>query len=564
MRLTSVLNRVGLVTKAQADQRVANAASEAAGPSRSNQPLWQPFDANMRPGMWPYSILRAYADNCEPVRLCINRIKTMMQSIECRVEPVDVDHPDEQQIAEAEAWLSLDGGVGRPGTLLEEFVDELTEDLLVCGCNALYPRPSQGMAHGMGGKYASIEAIDAATIIPLRDGKGWVPEPPAPAYKQVLRGSSEPILFTRDELLYRIWGSRTWTPYGQSFVGDCMSSILQYNAADTYNLRWYTQGDQVLGYWQWTAGGNGLNEAAMPTPEQVAQFDAWQGRAERKAQAQGKPLSDMRPPPGWRYTSFQPRTEADYLETERRLYGRIAPFFGLSPSVLGVESDTYKADQAAQNEAAVANAVRPISKWIGGVLTTVLQGPLGLTGVKAEYEHEQTDMAAVARALKDIGPNTMAANERRAKLGMPPIKGGLADDLYEMTANGPMVIASTDPDKQVDILGGEYVASEDTSSEEDGLADEGAVAKAATDDLYRWRNRCRNAARKGRPLTGLRFASDVIDGETQTEIRKALESGADIEAVFAPYLQPERAWADELQTGLSGLLECLETAAEAE
>jgi len=222
MTLDPILNRLGVVTKASAQERVNKAREDmrgdADGPARSNK-LLDVHDSDSRPGGLPYSVLRSYADICEPARLCINRIKSMMRELEWDIVPVDEDKANDAELAEGKEWFSQAGGVGRPGVLFSEFQDEVIEDLLVCGCLALYLRPTQGRAAGLAGStLASVEAIDAATIIPKRTADGWIPDPPATAYVQKLRSTGAEKPFTRDELSYYIWGSRTYSSYGRSFI----------------------------------------------------------------------------------------------------------------------------------------------------------------------------------------------------------------------------------------------------------------------------------------------------------------------------------------------------------
>lgn len=562
---TTIVNRLGLVTKAQAQERVNSAREDGREPSRTNQPLYKAWDADMRPGMMPYSVLRGFAENCEPVRLCINRVKAMMHTLTFTVAPVDEDDPDESQLAAAKAWFTAEGGVGKPGTMLEEFIDELVEDLLVCGCISTYQR------RNVGREMISVEAIDAATFIPLRDNKGWIPEPPAPAYKQVLRGQGVGKEFTRDEILYRIWGARTFTPYGQSFVECCMGAILQYNAADAYNLRWYTDGDSVLGYWQYTGQGDAGN--GQPTPAEIASFDAWLKKNEAKARQKGKPLADLRAPAGWKYTSFRPRTEADYLETEKRLFARIAPFFGLTPSSLGLESDTYKSAEASMREQSIANALRPIAQFLGGVFTALIQGPLGFDRCRGYFDLDIIDLQQISSALATIGTNTLSANERRVMLGQPKLSGGLADELYEVTPLGLLVIASTDPEKQIEtpVVTGEVIGngSADDGRDEAGTdgqrgnGDAGGGVAKATDpcraDLYRWRTKVRKAAHTGKEPGQVRFQSEVIPPDVQEQIHKALATG-DVDAAFEPHLRS--GWDADLGRGLDGLIAHLEQAAQ--
>lgn len=553
MRLDPILNRFGLTTQRAAQQRV-NAEHEAAvaasGPSRTNKPLWEAFDADMRPGRLPYSVLRSYADQCEPLRLCINRVKVMVHSLKWSIDAVDEEHKDDAQLAAAQAWFSTSGGVGRPGTMVKELVDELVEDTLVCGAVALYPRPTKG------GDIVSVEPIDAATIIPKRDSKGWVPEPPSAAYEQKLRDGSAALKFTRDELLYHVWGSRTCSVWGQSFVESCMMSAMQFQAADKYNLVWFTDGDSVLGYWWYSAGDC--------TSEERELFRVWLKTQQNKASNKGKPLCDLMPPAGWKYESFRPRNEADYIATQKFLYQRIAPFFGLTPSALGFESDTYKASQAAQQEQAVATASRPIARFLEDVFNVILQEVLGFDQCQFVFDTDIIDQQRVANVIKSLGLERLTINQANEMLGLPKIKGGYADDLITILPTGQvLVLASTDPARQVIV----EVPNANDVEDETGFGvepDAGATAlgKAGSDggtraDLLRWRSKVRRASKEGKQPSQVKFQSEVIPVPVMDEIAKALSGGTGIDNAFAPHLQ-RGDFLSDLGRGLDGLTQHLE------
>ena len=71
----------------------------------------------------------------------------------------------------------------------------LLEDLLVIDAATIYPR------YDRGGRLYSLDVIDGATIKPLIGEDGRAPEPPDPAYQQVLHGVPAAD-FSADELLY--------------------------------------------------------------------------------------------------------------------------------------------------------------------------------------------------------------------------------------------------------------------------------------------------------------------------------------------------------------------------
>ena len=87
----------------------------------------------------------------------------------------------------------------------------LLEDMLVIDAATLYPRFSRD------GALYSLDVIDGATITPLIGEDGRSPDPPDPAYQQILHGVPAAD-FSSDELLYLPRNVRTHKLYGFSPV----------------------------------------------------------------------------------------------------------------------------------------------------------------------------------------------------------------------------------------------------------------------------------------------------------------------------------------------------------
>ena len=82
-------------------------------------------------------------------------------------------HDERGQFATAD---NAAGPVGQPGAQ--------AEDMLVIDAATVYPR------YARGGSLYSLDVIDGATIKPLIGEDGRAPEPPDPAYQQILKGGS--------------------------------------------------------------------------------------------------------------------------------------------------------------------------------------------------------------------------------------------------------------------------------------------------------------------------------------------------------------------------------------
>ena len=83
--------------------------------------------------------------------------------------------------------------------------------MLVIDAATIYPRFTRG------GSLYSLDVIDGSTITPLIGEDGRSPEPPDPAYQQVLHGVPAAD-FSTDELLYLPRNVRSHRLYGMSPV----------------------------------------------------------------------------------------------------------------------------------------------------------------------------------------------------------------------------------------------------------------------------------------------------------------------------------------------------------
>jgi hypothetical protein len=87
----------------------------------------------------------------------------------------------------------------------------LVEEMLVIDAATIYPR------YARGGALYSLDIIDGATIKPLIGEDGRAPEPPDPAYQQILKGVPAAD-FSADELIYLPRNLRSHRLYGMSPV----------------------------------------------------------------------------------------------------------------------------------------------------------------------------------------------------------------------------------------------------------------------------------------------------------------------------------------------------------
>lgn len=122
-----------------------------------------------------------------------------------------------------------DRGQGETAT---DWFGKLLEEHFVLDAIAIYPRRTRG------GDLYALEVLDGSTIKPLRDHRGGRPQPPNPAYQQLLWGfprgefiadtdADGNVLngYRSDHLVYRRRNVRAHTPYGYSAVEQCLEDL---------------------------------------------------------------------------------------------------------------------------------------------------------------------------------------------------------------------------------------------------------------------------------------------------------------------------------------------------
>src|SRR5271154_6805570 len=111
----------------------------------------------------------------------------------------------------------------------------LVEEMLVIDAATIYPR------YARGGALHSLDIIDGATIKPLIGEDGRAPEPPDPAYQQILKGVPAAD-FSADELIYLPRNLRSHRLYGMSPVEQIALPVNIALRRDAATLDYYRSG----------------------------------------------------------------------------------------------------------------------------------------------------------------------------------------------------------------------------------------------------------------------------------------------------------------------------------
>jgi HK97 family phage portal protein len=274
-----------------------------------------------------------------------------------------------------------------------------------------------------GGDVNGLDVVDGATIKILIDDTGRAPEPPAPAYEQVIHGRPWRLL-TSDELLYVPRNRRSDHAYGFGPVEQVLLYINIGLRRALTQLHYYTSGNVPEGLISAPEGWN---------PEQIRQFQEWFDNLLSGNDAERNKV--IWTPSGARYQAFKTSPiERDFEEWLARV---ICYVFSLPPTPL--VNQVNRATGETMQEAAVAEGNRPLMAWTKRLADRVIQRHMGETDLEFAWQADDPldpeDHATMLIGLVKEG--IITRNEARDERSMDPVEGG--DELAVDTAQGPIL-----------------------------------------------------------------------------------------------------------------------------
>ena len=276
----------------------------------------------------------------------------------------------------------------------------LLEDLLVIDAATIYPRFTRG------GSLYSLDVIDGSTITPLIGEDGRSPEPPDPAYQQVLHGVPAAD-FSSDELLYLPRNVRSHRLYGMSPVEQIALTVNIALRRDTATLDYYRTGSVPDSF------------ATLPrewTTDQIKQFQDYfdalmSGNLERRHMLKFVP-ADFK-----LIETRQPPLKDQYDEWLARVicYAFSVPASAFVSQVNRATSETLRM-QATQE------GLVPLKAWVKSALDQVVQVYLKQPDLEFVWVGDDAvDPLEQAQTLQIlVGAGIKTREEARADLGLAP------------------------------------------------------------------------------------------------------------------------------------------------
>ena len=305
---------------------------------------------------------------------------------------------------------------------------ELVHEQLVYDAPAIYVRKN------LGGEPYRLEVVKGSTINVLIDKTGRMPDAPAPAYQQILKGIPA-INYTAEELIYFPRNRRVGKRYGYSPVQQIIMTVNIAMRREVTKLNYFTEGN--------------IPEALCSVPEgwnaeQIKRFqEVWDA-----VNADQRNRSRLKFVPG--SMQFQ------QLRSDASLWGEIDEWlarvvcyaFSLSSQPFVKMLNRATADSA--YDAALSEGLQPMMLWAKDMLDYIVQNPFGYDDIEWVWdevtqvdpiEQQERDIELVKTGLKSVDECLIERGEQPigmgpAIFGIGPLGVMFIDDLLKAKQQG--------------------------------------------------------------------------------------------------------------------------------
>jgi hypothetical protein len=369
-----------------------------------------------------FAELRALAENHDITRLAIetrkDQIEQLSWSIRARAAGSPRADAPRRIAALTEFWRHPDGE-----NPFATWLREALEDVLVIDAPAFEIRRNRG------GDIIGLDVVDGATIKVLIDDTGRRPQPPAPAYQQVIHGRPWRLL-SADELLYVPRNRRPFKAYGMSPVEQIVMTVNIALRRQVMQLQHFTEGNVPVGL---------LSAPEGWTVEQVRRFQ--EGFDAKLAGNAAERTKLIWGPPGAKYQAFK---EAPYKDDFDEWLARVVCFaFSISPNAFIRQVQRTTADTL--QEAALKEGLEPLKQWVKRLADGVMQRHMGHADLEFVWDEEEAlDPQGQSQILdRYVRAGIYSLNEARAAIGLDSVAGGDEPRIY--LPSEPLPIAPEAP-----------------------------------------------------------------------------------------------------------------------
>lgn len=373
-----------------------------------------------------FNMLRALARNSEIVRFAIETRKDQLCSQPWQIKGKDGSNVDEDdpRIKKWTAFFSKPDGQNK----WSDWYRILLEELFVTDAVTIWRQPNR--VNGL----ARLRLLDGSTIFPLITDQGYRPEPPDPAFQQVLKGVPKSN-YTTDELLYPVRNARIYTPYGYSPVEQCIMSMKQDIARSESQLAYFTVGSVPDAYM--------VMGEQIPSDKVTAYGEYLNGIL--SGNIQGKRTMPVAPF-GTKIEKLKEQVLKD--DFDEWIARKICFALSIPPTPFIRQMNRSTAESG--KESALEEGQGPVMDWTAELIGSIMQFE-GDDDLEFSFlDDKELDQAVQSTILvAQVGAGLMTRNEARDVLGLDPSKEPAADELMVTTASGLMPLPGSAMDQQM-------------------------------------------------------------------------------------------------------------------
>ena len=426
----------------------------------------------------------------------------------------------------------------RDNLYFDQWIAGILKDVFVTDALTLFPKMAKD------GSIHSLVQIDGKSIKPVIDNFGHPPEPPFPAFQQVIHGLIRGD-YTTDELIYRPTNPQVGSPYGRSITEMCLMHVVTGIRAWAWDLAQFTEGT--------------LPEMFVEMPDvDPKSVQLWLKMMNETLAGSDRQRHRIRPLP--KGANPIPVHATVWSAARNEWIARvICALFSVNPMPFVSQVNRATAEVAETQKLDLG--LRPIKKTLANIITELEQRRTGSDLIRFAWVEDKTDMsldrATVVKIFLDSGLMTReyVATEM---LGLPA-EATPAEAPIQPSAPG----IGSGPVGQLALPAKAQTTEEKAagSPAEEALppVSFGPFSKAVTSELATWRK----VAKKHGPQSpkALGFESDTLPVAMIREMKKALANTPPegIDAVFEsvktdPKLVRLAQTEAELQTAISAYL----------
>lgn len=402
-----------------------------------------------------FSILRAFADAYDLLRLIIETRKDAMERLRWVIQPKDAKEKQTSQIKNrikkiTKFFMKPDGEHS-----WNAWLRMVLEDLFVIDAVTLHRRRNRG------GELIALDQIDGSTIKRILDDWGRTPEDPnETAYQQVLKGMPA-VNYSINDVYYRPRNLRVHKAYGYSPVEQLLMTINIGLRRQIFQLNFFTEGNIPPAL---------IGVPETWTPDQIRTFQEWfdnilAGNLAEKRRARFVPAAVGK--------TYVPTQETELFGKAEEWLARVTCFaFSISPQPFLQMMNRATADTAQQE--AASTGLAPIQNWVKDIIDSVLCDEFDSEDLefiwKGDDELDPVKRQQITSGyLKD---GLITINEGRVDAGREPYDDPQYDEPMFMTSNGlaPLTLtAEAQGDVKLDADGNPIDPGSKSGKDENGI-----------------------------------------------------------------------------------------------